>query len=729
MNMATKKTGRTPLFEAIINNDSASIDELLQKGADVNKIDSMGRTPLIRALESKFCNINTILKLVDAGADVNHEDSIGKTVLMYLLESGFDTVYSLGTMESSLGECVSTFVKKGANVNYQDKEGNTPLILVAQKYFYSSTCVQALLQVGADVNIFNNKGETALIRAAKEGSWMCVDALIKAGAGVNMRQHNNGKSPGRYTALEHAAKAGSEMCVKSLIKSGASVRSLPKESSALMLAVASGNNSCVVQLIRAGAEVGEEAEDWMTPLMLASMEGYDECVDTLVKELQFTRHMIKQDVKGMTALMYAARRGHLPCVERLVSYEVKANNNGHTALMLAARGGYHQCVKLLTDKTRLRPNVNQQDNSWETALMHAARFNTYRLSFSSRAVDGGQCISLLLAAGADVNTENCAGQTALMLAAQNGQNKGVHLLLGKANVNQQNKYGDTSLMFASRGNHVQSLKYLIQAGADVNMNNHQGETALISAGSNGNMECVNQLIKSGANVNFADGLGFTSLKLASKNGYDQCVNLLIKAGADVNNDDNDVTPLMLAAGSDQAACVKLLMKEGADVNFEGKEGDTILSYALKANSNDCMKMLIEAGADSSGHTLICKIIKENCHLKEKQIKNLLYAGACLNTGLQNALITCLQQDEDEELALLLFAAGEELVADEIEDVPDVLKPPEQMSLMHLCRDMIRTHLLEISNVNLLVRVPKLGVPSQLVEYLLYGVEAESIKNV
>ena len=65
--------------------------------------------------------------------------------------------------------------------------------------------------------------------------------------------------------------------------------------------------------------------------------------------------------------------------------------------------------------------------------------------------------------------------------------------------------------------------------------------------------------------------------------------------------------------------------------------------------------------------------------------------------------------------------------DEIEEVPDYLKPPEQMSLMNLCRESIRKHLLNISNVNLLVRVPKFGLPAQMVEHMLYGIEAESIK--
>ena len=99
----------------------------------------------------------------------------------------------------------------------------------------------------------------------------------------------------------------------------------------------------------------------------------------------------------------------------------------------------------------------------------------------------------------------------------------------------------------------------------------------------------------------------------------------------------------------------------------------------------------------------------------------------MNIEPGNALTTCLmRQDENqEELARLLFAAGEELNKDEIEEVPDYLKPPEQMNLMHLCRESIRKHLLQMSKMNLLVRVPELGLPSKMAAYLVYEIEAGS----
>ena len=155
-----------------------------------------------------------------------------------------------------------------------------------------------------------------------------------------------------------------------------------------------------------------------------------------------------------------------------------------------------------------------------------------------------------------------------------------------------------------------------------------------------------------------------------------------------------------------------------------------------------MKLLIEAGADRWGHRLICKTIQEERNYEEtkKRVVILLHVGASVNIGPGNALTSWLKQhaliswlkrqdENEEELALLLYAAGERLNKEEIREVPDYLELPEEMTLRHLCRESIRKHLLQISKMNLLVRVPKLGLPSKMTRYLLYEIEAAFVKKV
>ena len=45
----------------------------------------------------------------------------------------------------------------------------------------------------------------------------------------------------------------------------------------------------------------------------------------------------------------------------------------------------------------------------------------------------------------------------------------------------------------------------------------------------------------------------------------------------------------------------------------------------------------------------------------------------------------------------------------------------KLNLKHICRRMIRKHLLKLDrHKNLFVRIPQLGLPSIITEYLLYG---------
>ena len=61
-----------------------------------------------------------------------------------------------------------------------------------------------------------------------------------------------------------------------------------------------------------------------------------------------------------------------------------------------------------------------------------------------------------------------------------------------------------------------------------------------------------------------------------------------------------------------------------------------------------------------------------------------------------------------------------------EDIPQILKfEKERLQLKHMCRDRIRKHLIILDpNENLFGRIPELGLPSVLTEYLLYNMSLE-----
>ena len=93
---------------------------------------------------------------------------------------------------------------------------------------------------------------------------------------------------------------------------------------------------------------------------------------------------------------------------------------------------------------------------------------------------------------------------------------------------------------------------------------------------------------------------------------------------------------------------------------------------------------------------------------------------------------------NKQALLLLLAAGERLKTRRLAGYPltwdknysHVVIPDHLMykrnslGLKHMCRDVIRKHLVKVSNVNLFTRAPRLGLPSVLTSYILYDVSLD-----
>ena len=118
--------------------------------------------------------------------------------------------------------------------------------------------------------------------------------------------------------------------------------------------------------------------------------------------------------------------------------------------------------------------------------------------------------------GANPNAEN-SGRTALMWAVIEDTPEVVSLLLkAGANVNAKNKDGETALMVAAGNGNKATVNFLIDAGADDLIDNY-GDTALIHASVRGNAETVNALIDAGSYVKQKDNSGKMAVDYARDN--------------------------------------------------------------------------------------------------------------------------------------------------------------------------------------------------------------------
>ena len=338
-----------------------------------------------------------------------------------------------------------------------------------------------------------------------------------------------------------------------------------------------------------------------------------------------------------------------------------------------------------------------------------------------RALKAGhhECLAALLTKGSGVNRTDIA----LIPALCPEHKKWVDILI-QAETNTKNS--EPVIIKTARWGCDKCVDILIQSGADVNARNNGGSTALMEAVRKDHQKCVEILIQAGTNVNAHNCYwygGNTALIIAAWSGRDKCVDILIQAGADVNALNRGCeTALMEAARwgrnkCDRPKCVDILIRGGADVDVQCKRGYTALMAASCMGRDKCVELLLAAGAalntqDKYGYTALMTAALFN---RKKCTKLLIVAG----TDVLNTYGLRVLERKGKEVRNLLFAAGQAVPDTEVYSIKNT-ETESELRLSYLCRVSIRKHLLQMNDMNLFVRVPKLGLPKPLQKYLLFS---------
>jgi len=175
-----------------------------------------------------------------------------------------------------------------------------------------------------------------------------------------------------------------------------------------------------------------------------------------------------------------------------------------------------------------------------------------------------EVVKLFIEAGMSPNVmEN--NMTGLVEASRRGYEEiALALIDAGADVNSQDSYGVSALMYAAISGSVEIMEKLIEDGADVNTKDQDGRTALIEVLATENdlpIDIIQSLCDAGADVNVRFSEGLTPLLLAAS-GNPDIVRLLVNAGADVNaKDDYGTTPLQRAKYRPES--IKVLKEAGA----------------------------------------------------------------------------------------------------------------------------------------------------------------------
>src|SRR6478736_8000661 len=388
------------------------------------------------------------MQALDGGADVRAKLQDGTTALHYAAHFG------------NL-ELAQRLLKAGAVVDARNDYGSTPMQEAAERG--DAALVRVLLKAGADANTANDEGETALMTVARTGSVEAAKALIKAHANVNAVEQWRGQ-----TALMWAAAQGNPEMVRLLIKSGAKVDTIsairdwdrkvtaeprpqnrpPGGFTALLLAAREGCAPCAQELVKARADINLTNPENITPLLMAILNAR---FDTARALIEAGADVNRWDVWGRAPLYSAidynttprGGRPDRPSSDQTLPLEVAqmlldrgANPNMQLKLFPPYRslGQDRGGDALLTVGTTPLLRAAKACDVPATQLLAAAGVGWATVDIRGRFRNEPPCIEtagLLLDAGANINSVNANGQSALHGAAQLGWTQVVRYLGGR----------------------------------------------------------------------------------------------------------------------------------------------------------------------------------------------------------------------------------------------------------------------------------------------------------
>ncbi len=421
--------------------------------------------------------------------------------------------------------------------------------------------VRSLIAAGADVNVPQGDGMTALHWAAFQDDADVAQVLINAKANVEAETRIGAIRP-----LSMAATNGSAAMIDLLVDAGANVNSATTTGATpLMAAATSGSMDAVGRLLDQGAFVNaRETANGQTALMFAAWENRAEVVALLVERgahaglsswiVSMVEPRFDDDgnprpagrsrapgansvMGGMTALLFAARDGHLDAVRALVeggaNVDQVAGGEGSSPMVIAIANGHYTVAKYFLD-SGADPNVANIDGLTSLYATINMRFAPVSWAPNPRTdqeeVDALGLLAALLDAGASPDARIVRG----LWFSPTSHNR---LWIDPA--------GATPFWRAAQASDVESMRLLLAAGADPNLSTFAGTTPLMVAagiGWRGNfsqnapdswMRAVHFLAELGADVNAVDARGYTALHGAAALGNDEMVEFLVARGADV----------------------------------------------------------------------------------------------------------------------------------------------------------------------------------------------------
>ncbi|XP_058821683.1 protein TANC2 isoform X2 [Topomyia yanbarensis] len=391
---------------------------LLEFGANVEKVNSQGCTPLILASAKGHCDV--VRQLVAAGSALGQTDTSQRCALVHAAVTGklkvvkylvacdwnarpdsSDVTLEQAAQQALIAasghgntEIVEDFLDMGeVHINRLDIITGETALTTACANGHTET-VSILLSRGAATDMRNRKDQSPLLISVKEGHWAIVERLLQNQTDVEQTDYN-GK-----TALMVAAEEGHVGIIELLLNRGAMLSTQDKDGlTALSWACLRGKQQAAKCLLERNADRQHADSTGRTPLDLAAYQGSAALVQMLLDHGAQIEHV---DVNGMRPLDRAIACRNVQVVQVFLKRGAKlgpatwAMANGKSEIMLILLN------KLLEDGNTLYRKNRLQEAS------HRYQYALKKIPATHTVSNNGNTPETICAADANNNSANSA---------------------------------------------------------------------------------------------------------------------------------------------------------------------------------------------------------------------------------------------------------------------------------------------------------------------------------
>ena len=434
-----QSTLTSALFDACIRGRTGVARVIVSTGADVNRCDARGRSPLHAAIWSS----QLVTLLLDAGADPNIADNFHQTALYIACENG-------------KYEIASTLIDGGADTN---PESCSPLEIACENNHID--IVELLLENRADPNW--SSSEDHILNIAHVGE--VVRLLLEYGAEPSVLSGIGLKTACElgYTEVvqhiihkSHVSPDVLEQCIESALKSG-----------------------FLEAVLEAIIDISEQdLKDHCIRLVQGiSLRETRTSTHTLADTAQASPDTVSDDMSLWTCL----EKRNIPRMRELIKVGHNVNIPNITGRSLLQECIQQRITHVIPDLCASQIHIDHRDSAGRTALF-------YSLTCPDIHPRRGESIPVfeyLTSKGADMNVRDYFGRSILheWQPVSDGRKQGPSLekLLEHININSTDYKGQTILHLAVLNNNIPAVRQLLKHRADMEAHDINGITPLFLA--------------------------------------------------------------------------------------------------------------------------------------------------------------------------------------------------------------------------------------------------------